>query len=132
MRKSVLKLILILTAMVMVVTAFIACEKKQDINIEFVSEEKVVSNALSIEEAKELLESQPQRDGYLFDGWFLDEGTWQQEVLPEDVAQYVQNGHLTVYAHWVKITDGITVTFYDYTGAILLANKLTNKKGVKK
>ena len=130
MRKSVLKLILILTVMVMVVTAFIACEKKQDINIEFVSEEKVVSNALSIEEAKELLESQPQRDGYLFDGWFLDEGTWQQEVLPEDVAQYVQNGHLTVYAHWVEITDGITVTFYDYTGAILLANHTFNRDNV--
>lgn len=130
MRKSVLKLILILTAMVMVVTAFMACEKKQDINIEFVSEEKVVSNAMSIEEAMELLESQPQRDGYLFDGWFLDEGTWQQEVLPEDVAQYVQNGHLTVYAHWVEITDGITVTFYDYTGAILLANHTFNRDNV--
>ena len=130
MRKSVLKLILILTAMVMVVTAFMACEKKQDINIEFVSEEKVVSKAMSIEEAMELLESQPQRDGYLFDGWFLDEGTWQQEVLPEDVAQYVQNGHLTVYAHWVEITDGITVTFYDYTGAILLANHTFNRDNV--
>lgn len=130
MRKSVLKLILILTAIVMIVTAFIACEKKQDINIEFVSEEKVVSKAMSIEEAMELLESQPQRDGYLFDGWFLDEGTWQQEVLPEDVAQYVQNGHLTVYAHWVEITDGITVTFYDYTGAILLANHTFNRDNV--
>lgn len=130
MRKSVLKLILILTAMVMVVTAFMACEKKQDINIEFVSEEKVVSKAMSIEEAMELLESQPQRDGYLFDGWFLDEGTWQQEVLPEDVAQYVQNGHLTVYAHWVEITDGITITFYDYTGAILLANHTFNRDNV--
>lgn len=130
MRKSVLKLILILMAIVMIVTAFIACEKKQDINIEFVSEEKVVSKAMSIEEAMELLESQPQRDGYLFDGWFLDEGTWQQEVLPEDVAQYVQNGHLTVYAHWVEITDGITVTFYDYTGAILLANHTFNRDNV--
>ena len=130
MRKSVLKLILILTAIVMIVTAFIACEKKQDINIEFVSEEKVVSKAMSIEEAMELLESQPQRDGYLFDGWFLDEGTWQQEVLPEDVAQYVQNGHLTVYAHWVEITDGITITFYDYTGAILLANHTFNRDNV--
>lgn len=130
MRKSVLKLILILMAIVMIVTAFIACEKKQDINIEFVSEEKVVSKAMSIEEAMELLESQPQRDGYLFDGWFLDEGKWQQEVLPEDVAQYVQNGHLTVYAHWVEITDGITVTFYDYTGAILLANHTFNRDNV--
>lgn len=130
MKKSLLKIVLILTLAVIVVTAFIACEKKQDISIEFISEEKVISNALSIEEAQAMLASQPKRDGYVFKGWYLDEGTWQQVVEAEDVAQYVQNGHLQVYAYWVEITDGVTVTFYDYTGAILLLNQTFNRDDV--
>lgn len=130
MRKSLLKLLLILTVAVIVVTAFIACEKKESISVEFISEDKVVSNALSIEEAMDILESQPQREGYVFKGWYLDEDSWQQKVEAEDVEQYVQNGHLSVYAYWVEITDGITVTFYDYTGAILLSDYTFNRDDV--
>lgn len=130
MRKSMLKLFLILMVAVIVLTAFIACEKKESISVEFISNDKVVSNALSVEEAKEILESQPKMDGYLFNGWYLDEGTWKQQVSAEDVESYIKDGHLEVYAYWVEITDGITVTFYDYTGAILLSNYTFNRDDV--
>ena len=120
MRNTTIKFLLVLIVAVMLITAFAGCQKKNDISIDFISNDKVISNAVSVEEAKEILESQPSMDGYVFKGWFLDQGVWQQQVKAEDVEQYIQNGKLNVYAYWVEIVDGITITFFDYTGAYLI------------
>lgn len=119
MRKTTVKLLLVLMVAIMLLSAFIACEKKESIAVDFISDNKVVSTAVSVDEAKEILNSIPSMEGFVFKGWFLDKGTWQQQVKAEDVEQYIQNGKLEVYAYWVEIVDAITVTFYDYTGAFL-------------
>lgn len=119
MKKSVVKVVLVIIAAVMLITAFAACEEKQSISVDFISNDIIVDNAMSVEEAKELLASQPSMDGYVFKGWFLDKDKWTQQVLPEDVEDYITNGKLQVYAYWVKIVDGIVITFYNYNGAYL-------------
>lgn len=124
MKKTFAKIAWILLVVTVFTTMLVACTKgegetSQPISVDFISGDTVVNHAASVEEAKQFVQSQPTMEGYLFKGWYLDKGTWTQPVQAEDIADYIQNGKLQVYAYWVKIVDRITITFYNYNGAIL-------------
>lgn len=139
MRKSgkLVLVILIILITVMATSAFVACKKKDapptapdgsavdqntpsaSISLTFVSNNEEIATKIDIDRAKEILASQPSREGYAFKGWYLDNDSWQKEVTSVNVEEIVK-GDVSVYAYWIEIIDKITVRFLDYTGAELL------------
>src|SRR3989339_83279 len=57
------------------------------------------------------------RDGYTFDGWYLDEGLTQPFTL---AALLTQNGVLVLYAKWIEETNTVTITFEESGGSAVL------------
>gem|GEM_PF-4778278 len=101
---------------------FVACSvKEKELSLTFVSDEEQYATTIGIEQAKEILASQPTREGYVFKGWYLDKGSWTQEVASANVEEIAKdNKTISVYAYWVEIVNKITVSFRDYNGGILL------------
>ena len=106
----------------MALSIFVACSvKEKELSLTFVSDEEQYATTIGIEQAKEILASQPTRDGYVFKGWYLDKGSWTQEVESANVEEIAKdNKTISVYAYWVEIVNKITVSFRDYNGGILL------------
>ena len=51
---------------------------------------------------------QPTKDGFTFDGWYTDEGVWENEMTSATVI----TGNVTVYAKWEEIIDNMEYVFY--------------------
>ncbi|MDE5756493.1 MAG: leucine-rich repeat protein [Clostridia bacterium] len=116
------KLIVAILLVAMALSVFVACKaKNKDLELTFVSNEEQYATTIGIDQAKEILASQPTREGYVFKGWYLDKGTWLQEVASANLEEIAKdNNTISVYAYWVEIVNKITVSFRDYSGAILL------------
>ncbi len=146
-RKFILAILIVLT-IVMAMSAFVACKKENapntpntpitpntpsspsgepntpiipdtSVTLTFFSNNEEVATKIDIDKAKEILASQPTREGYEFKGWYLDKDTWQMEVTSSNVEETVKED-VSVYAYWIEVIDKITVRFLDYTGAELL------------
>lgn len=120
--KKLSKIILAILLVAMLLSAFVACKvKHEELSLTFVSNEENYATTIGIDEAKEILATQPTRDGHVFKGWYLDKGTWKQEVETSNLEEIIgSNKTICVYAYWVEIVNKITVAFCDYHGAILL------------
>lgn len=117
------KFILILLILAVAIAAFTACKNvdKEDMSVTFISGDEQYATAGNIEQVKKIFENQPVREGYVFKGWYLDKGTWQQEVASENVESIIKSGdNVSVYAYWLEIVNRIVVSFRNYNGAILL------------
>lgn len=120
--KKLSKVILIVLVIATALCAFVACKKTDNrVSITFLSNDEEYANAGNIEQIKKVFENQPVREGYVFKGWFLDKGMWQQEVASENVEDVVKSGeNVNVYAYWLEIVNRITVSFRDFNGGVLL------------
>jgi len=49
------------------------------------------------------LPKEPAKDGYIFNGWFLDEGTWTQLLAANTFEEVAASADLTVYAKYTPI-----------------------------
>lgn len=121
------KFILAIMLVTIALSIFVACSvKEKELSLTFVSDEEQYATTIGIEQAKEILASQPTREGYVFKGWYLDKGSWTQEVASANVEEIAKdNKTISVYAYWVEIVNKITVSFRDYNGGILL-EKITS------
>ncbi len=71
--------------------------------VRFVSEGRTY-DVLSIEEGDTVQDvDEPERDGYAFEGWYLDDGIWNSPFDSASVA-----GDVTAYAKWSVIEYSIT------------------------
>lgn len=67
----------------------------------------------------------PKKTDYRFEGWFLDDGTWQQPLTPDSYADKDLNKNLNVYAKFTARTysteisiEGFTKSGNTYSGEI--------------
>lgn len=70
------------------------------------------------EDYKSLFASVPEREGYVFGGWYFDQNIWE---LPADYNSVVNAEDGTVlYARWLNMNEVVKVTFYDWSDALVL------------
>ena len=50
----------------------------------------------------------PTRTGYRFEGWFTDNGTFENEVTENTIV----TGNMTLYAKWEEVIDNLVYVFY--------------------
>lgn len=127
MRKSVCILLIVATVLIAAM-AFIACDTEEvgengggtvisDTGINAVYWEGNTVNYKS-DEVSQLFSSVPEREGYVFGGWYFDLGIWQ---LPADYNSVVNAEEGTVlYARWLDMDEVVKVTFYDWSDSLVI------------
>lgn len=83
------------------------------------------SYALAADAVDTLFDSIPSREGYLFGGWFFDNGTWQKPVTAAELAASPDG--TVVYAKWTATGDLALVTFYDHRDGVVLYRAYVEK-----
>ena len=83
------------------------------------------SYALAQDGVDTLFDSIPSRDGYLFGGWFFDNGTWQKPVTAAGLA--ASEAGTIIYAKWTATGDLALVTFYDHRDGVVLYRAYVEK-----
>ena len=76
------------------------------------------SYALALGDADSLFTSMPSREGYVFGGWFYDDGTFSQPVTVDNIKSAPAG--TVVYAKWTVEEDPVLVTFYNYQDDVVL------------
>lgn len=73
---------------------------------------------LSDDEISTLFTSVPEREGYVFGGWYFDNNIWQ---LPADYNAVIDAEDGTVlYARWLDMDEVVKVTFYDWSDSLII------------
>lgn len=83
------------------------------------------SYALAQDGVDTLFDSIPSREGYLFGGWFFDNGTWQKPVTAAGLA--ASEAGTIIYAKWTAAGDLALVTFYDHRDGVVLYRAYVEK-----
>lgn len=108
--------------------AFVACDTEETVNeggsgtdvstgINAVYWEGNTVN-LSDDEISILFTSVPEREGYVFGGWYFDNGIWE---LPADYNSVIEAEDGTVlYARWLDMDEVVKVTFYDWSDSLVI------------
>ena len=106
-----------------VLIAFAGCTViNASIKIEFESNGGTPCAAILAEDiASVRMPTDPKKEGYIFDGWYLDDGVWEKPFTKSTMFEMPVSdlAHLTVYAKWSKSGQGgsnydkqqITITF---------------------
>lgn len=63
----------------------------------------------------------PQKDGYYFDGWYYDEGTWKSPLNYTELNNKTDKNDVTVYAKWAVVDLVYEASTRTYTVVGLLA-----------
>ena len=61
------------------------------------------------------LPDDPEKDGYVFDGWYLDEDAWEKPFTQKTLTQGALSSNLSVYARW-KAPDELSGTQIELDG----------------
>ena len=83
------------------------------------------SYALAQDGVDTLFDSIPSREGYLFGGWFFDNGTWQKPVTAAGLA--ASEAGTIIYAKWTATGNLALVTFYDHRDGVVLYRAYVEK-----
>ncbi|NCA67415.1 MAG: hypothetical protein EOM87_05070, partial [Clostridia bacterium] len=68
------------------------------------------------------LPAAPEKDGYEFGGWFLDNNTWDQSFTVDSIMEASISGSIKVYARWVPQQETTyTITFDTREGTAIAA-----------
>lgn len=111
--------ILVLVIMMACLAVFAACDTQTDVPTQ---EQYTLSYSVDgyIHTAQQVVGSQkiilpkhPEKEGYIFNGWYWDEGTWSQLVTAEAFADKPVSGNMTVYAKYTPIKYAILYTQKD-------------------
>lgn len=106
-------LVLLVFILALTVTALVACnERKSGVN--FIVDGKVYASLDDFDENSSGVPIDPQKEGYVFRGWYLDNGTWRQPYDPEP---YINNTAtlseiINVYAYFITEEDFLQLNEY--------------------
>ncbi len=125
MRKN--KLLFIVLSVVLLSTCLLFACASETFTVEFDVDGQTFTTLEVKKGGKTKLPNQPLKSGYLFDGWYLDDGAFTQPF--NETTPVINN--IKVYAKWVKIatpTNTFVVTF-DPQGGTMEQSKLTVRQG---
>lgn len=113
MSRKYFVLVLLVFILALTVTALVACnERKSGVN--FIVDGKVYASLDDFDENSSGVPIDPQKEGYVFRGWYLDNGTWRQPYDPEP---YINNTAtlseiINVYAYFITEEDFLQLNEY--------------------
>ena len=120
MKKRIIFVLGIIMCMILSVGIFTACATKKDASqkytISFYADEELVFTLKTAGNEEIGLPDAPQKEGFTFDGWYSDKGTWQSELMQDTFSERALTENIDVYAHYIPtdtpLPSEYTITFY--------------------
>ena len=97
------KLTTTIIAMLFIVLCIVnlsACFNALNLEINFVVDGEQYATATMSNDGKIDIPKAPEKDGYIFDGWYWDDGVWNKPIESTDVLKLAISNERTVYAKW--------------------------------
>lgn len=88
-----------------------ACGKTVNFNLNFMVDGEIYKTVTTAGNETIEMPEDPSKNGYVFDGWYWDEGTWQRPFTADSLLNEKLTENMTVYAKW--IVDDIATKNYD-------------------
>lgn len=113
MSRKYFVLVLLVFILALTVTALVACnERKSGVN--FIVDGKVYASLDDFDENSSGVPIDPQKEGYVFRGWYLDNGTWRQPYDPEPYINKTAtlSEIINVYAYFITEEDFLQLNEY--------------------
>ncbi len=116
MRKSIIYLTTVLCIIFTCLIALTACgpDDNVEFKIHFVVDGEIYSTVSTAGVESIQLPSDPEKGGYVFDGWYWDENTWANPFTADSLLNQKLTADMRVYAKWKDATlqpQVYTVTF---------------------
>jgi uncharacterized repeat protein (TIGR02543 family) len=97
MKRASLFIVVILLCLVCIV----ACVPKPK-TIQFISDDTVVANLSTAGKEKITLPDNPQKNGFVFEGWFVDKDVWDVPFGENYLINTKLKADMKVYAKWTE------------------------------
>lgn len=99
MRKLLNKVVILVFLLVCLLTIS-GCKKKVKFNVNFYVENQIYEVVRT--NGKEVIEMpiNPTKEGYTFEGWYWDEGTWFKPFTAQSLVQTPLKEDMNVYVKW--------------------------------
>lgn len=81
-----------------------SCTSVNNINLHFMDGDEELSCVKFSSSLNIKFPSDPQKEGYIFDAWYFDEGTWNTPLTLKYLEEVTLKNDIYVYAHWIKDT----------------------------
>lgn len=105
MKKRIIFVLGIIMCMILSVGIFTACATKKDASqkytISFYADEELVFTLKTAGNEEIGLPDAPQKEGFTFDGWYSDKGTWENELMQDTFSERALTENIDVYAHYI-------------------------------
>ncbi|MDR2046969.1 MAG: InlB B-repeat-containing protein [Clostridiales bacterium] len=107
MKKQAARFIVLFLALAMLVGALTACETKRKVHF---SADGAVIKTVETKSGKEsvTLPDAPAKTGYAFDGWYKDDGVWEDRFESNTLTKSPIKNDITVYAKYTPIVYRIS------------------------
>lgn len=93
--------VLLTVVMLLCAMCFVACGKVE-FKIGFIVEDAVYATINTKGEEVLKMPNDPEKDGYIFDGWYWDDGSWEKPFTANSLLDAPLSSNMSVYAKFVK------------------------------
>jgi uncharacterized repeat protein (TIGR02543 family) len=96
-RKNVISLVL---AVLLLISLLTACGSNVPFKIDFIVDGDVYHTVDSKGNEEIQLPADPEKEGYIFDGWYWDKDTWEKPFTANSILDAPLSENMSVYAKW--------------------------------
>ena len=96
-RKNVIILVL---AVLLLISLLTACGSNVSFKIDFIVDGDVYHTVDSKGNEEIQLPADPEKEGYIFDGWYWDKDTWEKPFTANSLLNAPLSENMSVYAKW--------------------------------
>ena len=97
LKRSVLKVSTFLMLLLSVVMVFAACGK-MEFKVDFIVDDAVYATINTNGEEVLKMPNDPEKDGYVFDGWYWDKDSWKKPFSANSLLDAPLSSNMSVYA----------------------------------
>ena len=98
--KKTLSLIFAFVLTVAITLGLASCGNDVEFNVKFIVDGEVYATVGTSGEETIKIPENPTKEGYIFDGWYWDNGTWQKPFTANSLLDAPLSSDMSVYAKW--------------------------------
>ena len=103
-KRSFKKICCLLLVVLSFVLALTACSfnRKSEFKVQFVVDDEVYATVKTYGEETIEMPEDPEKEGYIFDGWYSDKDTWEELFTADSLLDEPLSANMSVYAKWTE------------------------------